>query len=89
MSDVTLADAKAHLSSGSVHAAGRRDAGRSIRGAGLLSKGGRFRRSAGLNLRAGDVLHLALCADVGSKLCTLDRRLSEAAPQVGVETLLL
>ena len=54
-----------------------------------------FRKAAGfadqpaLNLRAGDALHLALCADVGSKLCTLDRRLSEAAPQVGVETLLL
>ncbi|NOT39034.1 MAG: type II toxin-antitoxin system VapC family toxin [Alphaproteobacteria bacterium] len=54
-----------------------------------------FRRAAGfadqpaLNLRAGDALHLALCADTGAKLCTLDRRLSEAAPQVGVETVLL
>lgn len=54
-----------------------------------------FRRAAGfadqsaLNLRAGDALHLALCADTGAKLCTLDRRLSEAAPQVGIESFLL
>ena len=53
-----------------------------------------FRRAAGfadqpaLNLRAGDALHLAICAVTGAKLCTLDRRLSEAAPVVGVETLL-
>jgi hypothetical protein len=42
-----------------------------------------------LNLRAGDALHLAICADQGATLCTLDRRLGEAAPLVGVETVLL
>jgi uncharacterized protein len=42
-----------------------------------------------LNLRAGDALHLAVCADHGAMLCTLDRRLGEAGPLVGVETLLL
>jgi uncharacterized protein len=42
-----------------------------------------------LNLRAGDALHLAVCADHGATLCTLDRRLGEAGPLVGVETLLL
>jgi predicted nucleic acid-binding protein len=40
-----------------------------------------------LNLRAGDALHLAVCADHGATLCTLDRRLGEAGPLVGVETL--
>ena len=42
-----------------------------------------------LNLRAGDALHLAICVNRGAALCTLDRRLGEAAPQVGVESLLL
>jgi uncharacterized protein len=37
-----------------------------------------------LNLRAGDALHLAICANHGASLCTLDRRLAEAAPRVGV-----
>lgn len=41
-----------------------------------------------LGLRAGDALHLALCADRGATLCTLDRRLAEAAPAVGVGVLL-
>jgi uncharacterized protein len=54
-----------------------------------------FRRAASfadqsaLNLRAGDALHLAICADNGAKLCTLDRRLGDAAPSVGVEAVLL
>ena len=42
-----------------------------------------------LNLRAGDALHLAICASHGAMLCTLDRRLAEAAPRGGVEALLL
>jgi predicted nucleic acid-binding protein len=52
-------------------------------------KAASFADQSGLNLRAGDALHLAICADSGARLCTLDRRLSEAAPQVGVESLLL
>ena len=39
-----------------------------------------------VGLRAGDALHLAVCADVGALMCTLDRRLAEAARDVGVET---
>ncbi len=39
--------------------------------------------------RAGDALHLAICADHGATLCTLDRRLSEAGPALGVKTTLL
>lgn len=42
-----------------------------------------------LGLRAGDALHLAVCADHGATLCTLDRRLSEAGPALGIQTLLL
>ena len=38
-----------------------------------------------LNLRAADALHLAICAARGLTLCTLDRRLAEAAAQVSVE----
>lgn len=40
-------------------------------------------------IRAGDALHLAICADHGATLCTLDRRLSEAAPQLGITCLLV
>ncbi len=42
-----------------------------------------------LGLRAGDALHLAICADQGATLCTLDRRLNKAGPTLGVKTLLL
>jgi predicted nucleic acid-binding protein len=42
-----------------------------------------------LGLRAGDALHLALCAHHGATLCTLDRRLSDAAPALGIATTLL
>lgn len=42
-----------------------------------------------LGLRAGDALHLAICANHGATLCTLDRRLSEAGPKLGAKTLLL
>src|SRR5215467_13297033 len=31
-----------------------------------------------IGLRAGDALHLAICANHGAALCTLDRRLSDA-----------
>ena len=39
-----------------------------------------------IGLRAGDALHLAICADHGATLCTLDRRLGDAGPLVGVRT---
>jgi hypothetical protein len=49
---------------------------------------GRFADQHALGLRAGDAPHLAICADYGAKLCTLDRRLGEAGPVLGVKTLL-
>ncbi len=49
----------------------------------------RFADQYALGLRAGDALHLAVCAEHGTTLCTLDRRLSEAGPALGVKTLLL
>jgi uncharacterized protein len=42
-----------------------------------------------LGLRAGDALHLAICADHGVTLCTLDRRLSDAGSALGIKTMLL
>jgi predicted nucleic acid-binding protein len=42
-----------------------------------------------LGLRAGDALHLALVAEHGATLCTLDRRLAETGLALGVPTLLL
>ena len=41
-----------------------------------------------LGLRAGDALHLAICADHGAALHTLDRRMAEAGPVVGVNAVL-
>jgi uncharacterized protein len=49
----------------------------------------RFVDQSTLNLRAGDALHLAICAEHGATLCTLDRRLGDAAPVVGVGSILL
>jgi uncharacterized protein len=49
----------------------------------------RFADQHALGLRAGDALHLAICADQGATLCTLDRRLSDAGSALGVKTLLL
>jgi uncharacterized protein len=49
----------------------------------------RFADQPTLNLGAGDALHLAICAEWGATLCTLDRRLGEAAPVVGVGSVLL
>jgi uncharacterized protein len=40
----------------------------------------------GLGLRAGDALHLAICADHRATLCTLDRRLGQAGDAIGVLT---
>jgi predicted nucleic acid-binding protein len=57
--------------------------------------GAQFRTAAtfadqyALGLRAGDALHLAIAADHGATLCTLDRRLADAGGALGVTTLLL
>ncbi len=40
-----------------------------------------------IGLRAGDALHLAICASHGATLCTLDQRLLAAGPALGVQTL--
>jgi uncharacterized protein len=49
----------------------------------------RFADQYALGLRAGDALHLAVCAEQGAVLCTLDRRLEEAAAALGSKTALL
>ncbi|MCA8931368.1 MAG: type II toxin-antitoxin system VapC family toxin [Rhodospirillaceae bacterium] len=51
---------------------------------------GQFRTAAryvdqhALGLRAGDALHLAVASDHGATVHTLDRRLAEAGPALGV-----
>ncbi|TPK92388.1 type II toxin-antitoxin system VapC family toxin [Mesorhizobium sp. B2-4-12] len=42
-----------------------------------------------LGLRAGDALHLAIASEHGATVHTLDQRLSEAGPALGVPTQLL
>ena len=42
-----------------------------------------------LGLRAGDALHLAIAAEHGATVHTLDRRLADAGPALGVPTQLL
>jgi predicted nucleic acid-binding protein len=49
----------------------------------------RFSDQAQLNLRSGDALHLAVCAEHGATICTLDQAQSRAAPVLGVASLLL
>jgi predicted nucleic acid-binding protein len=49
----------------------------------------RFADQFALGVRAGDALHLAICADHGATLCTLDHRLGAAGPALGVKTMLL
>jgi predicted nucleic acid-binding protein len=49
----------------------------------------RFVDQAALGLRAGDALHLAIAAEHGATMHTLDRRLAEAGPVLGVPTHLL
>jgi predicted nucleic acid-binding protein len=57
--------------------------------------GGQFRTAAkfadqhALGLRAGDALHLAIASDHGATVHTLDQRLAEAGPALGVPTQLL
>jgi uncharacterized protein len=49
----------------------------------------RFADRHDLGLRAGDALHLAICADHGATLNTLDRHLSDAGPALGIKTELI
>lgn len=61
----------------------------------LLVTGGHFRAAARivdqhmLRLRAGDALHLATASEHGATVHTLDQRLAEAGPVLGVPTQLL
>ena len=49
----------------------------------------RFADQHALGLRAGDALHLAVCAEEGAQLCTLDRRLHVAGTTLGVKAMLM
>lgn len=42
-----------------------------------------------LGLRAGDALHLATASEHGATVCTLDQRVAEAGPALGVPARLL
>jgi predicted nucleic acid-binding protein len=42
-----------------------------------------------IGLRAGDALHLAICANHGATLCTFDRRLGDAGAALGIKMILL
>jgi predicted nucleic acid-binding protein len=61
----------------------------------LTITGGQFRAAArfadqhGLGLRAGDALHLAVASEHGAEVHTLDQRMAEAGPPLGVPTRLL
>jgi uncharacterized protein len=61
----------------------------------LPATGGHFRAAARfvdqhrLGLRAGDALHLAAASEHGATVHTLDRRLADAGPVIGVPTQLL
>ena len=43
-----------------------------------------FADQAGIGLRAGDALHLAVASAHGATLCTVDQKLLQAAPAVAV-----
>jgi len=49
----------------------------------------KFADQQALGLRAGDALHLAIASDHGATVHTLDRRLADAGPVLGVPTRLL
>ena len=49
----------------------------------------RFADQIGLGLRAGDALHLAIAADAGVPLATLDRKLAEAGRSLGLDARLV
>jgi predicted nucleic acid-binding protein len=49
----------------------------------------RFADRHALGLRAGDALHLTICAEAAAALCTLDRRQCEAAAALAIAANLL
>ena len=49
----------------------------------------RFCDQSQLGLRSGDALHLAICAEHGATICTLDQVLGRAALALGVASVLL
>lgn len=49
----------------------------------------RFADQYTVGLRAGDALHLAVASEEGATLSTLDQRLAEAGPLLGVSTRLV
>lgn len=61
----------------------------------LAVTSGHFRAAAkfvdqpSLGLRAGDALHLATASDYGCTVYTLDRRLAEAGPTLGIPVVYL
>jgi predicted nucleic acid-binding protein len=55
-------------------------------GGGAFRTAARFVDQQGLGLRAGDALHLAVAAEQGATLWTLDVRMAEAGPVLGVAT---
>lgn len=54
-----------------------------------FSTAARFADQHDLGLRAGDALHLAICADRRATLHTLDRRMADAAKALGISTELI
>lgn len=49
----------------------------------------RFADRHELALRAGDALHLAVAAEHGATVCTLDKRMAEAGRRIGIPAILL
>lgn len=71
MRTLSLADAKAHLALEAPHASDFERAAKMLE-----------RHDSGL--RAGDALHLAICARLGAVLCTDDIRMADAASAIGL-----
>ncbi|PWR21557.1 type II toxin-antitoxin system VapC family toxin [Zavarzinia compransoris] len=55
---------------------------------GQLRAAANFAGQHTLGLRAGDALHLAIASENGARVHTLDQRLAEAGPALGVPTAL-